>query len=184
MKLNKYGFTLFLIVFSLVFLCSLGAVSAANNIHDITIDDTNTAIDHPEANIHDSHILNKLITTDTTKIYQGSDNGIIANGRIKNGIISSTRSLIAQGLNGAIENSKLNNLITQSSDLTYIEQGCGGTVLNSELNNAITQSYYTEITQSYDYGNVHDSKLNNAIKIPTFLVSIKAVNLVPSRIVC
>ena len=154
----KYGLPLFLVTFSVVIACSLGAVSAANNIHDIKIDDSNTNIVHPEANIPDSDILNRPVKTDQTWISQAWDGSII-NGKIKNDLINSGNSIINQGMFGSI-------------------------VQNSNLNNALTADpYHTHIGQGVDYSNIKESDLNNAEHNPLNPKSHKVHIIVTSRIV-
>lgn len=96
----KFGLPLLLLTFLVVMACSLGAVSAANDIHDVTIEDTNTFIEHPEANIHDSTIQNALINTNYVDIRQGI-NGIfpstIRDSKIINTVLSTTGSELSTG---------------------------------------------------------------------------------------
>ena len=114
MEVKKIGlkikFCLFLI-FSITICCSLGAVSAANSIHDVTIDDTNTVIEHPEANIQDSGICNHLIKTDYTIIHEAVS-GAITSSLIYNKLASSNQANIDQGTaSGSVQDSIINNEI-------------------------------------------------------------------------
>ncbi|OPY25723.1 MAG: hypothetical protein A4E27_00872 [Methanobacterium sp. PtaU1.Bin242] len=158
---KKFGIPLFLLAFFMVMACSLGSVTAANEIHDVKIDDTNTNIQHPEANIHDSFINNFLKSTDSAYIEEASS-GAITSSNINNAITDSNNAWISQcvAYGSIIHNSNMNNAIT-NSDNSRINQGVDGAVQNSNMNNAITDSGNTLINQAVLSGTVRDSTLNN-----------------------
>lgn len=171
----KFNFVLFFLTFFVVMICSFGAVSAANDLQDIKTGDTNTFIEHPEANIQDSTIYNKLNSTDGIRIRQAADNGSISKSRINNELTTSDHLSISQGYShGTVQNSIINNAINsffnKSEDIqgmnSEIVQGIGfGSVKNSKINNAVNN--YTGvllITQGWiKLGNVENSMINNAI---------------------
>lgn len=186
----KFSLPLFFLTF-LVMACSLGSVSAANNIHDVRVDDTNTILNHWDGNIHDSTILNSLSKTDHAIINQGWSE--ITNVRINNAIISSTYSDIEQSedegsfirdsdlnnaiinskgsndyfriyqstIDGSIQGSKLENLVIKSND-GMIDQASMGEIQDSVINNAIIKSSSSSYAQAVR-GFIEDSNLTNII---------------------
>lgn len=162
---EKLGVPFVFLTILVVMACSVGSVSAANNIHDITIDDTNTDIQHPVANIQDTSILNKVIGTDHITISEAV-RGTITSSNLYNQITSSAYTYIDQGTYGGdVSNCMINNAIKNSANEIFFQQGVfDGNAQNCMLNNAVTNvDGYSFIGQGV-LGSVQNSLVNNNVK--------------------
>ncbi|OPY28118.1 MAG: hypothetical protein A4E27_00405 [Methanobacterium sp. PtaU1.Bin242] len=162
---EKLGVPFVFLAILVVMACSVGSVSAANNIHDITIDDTNTDIQHPVANIQDTSILNKVIGTDHITISEAV-RGTITSSNLYNQITSSAYTYIDQGTYGGdVSNCMINNAIKNSANEIFFQQGVfDGNAQNCMLNNAVTNvDGYSFIGQGV-FGSVQNSLVNNNVK--------------------
>ncbi|OPY25722.1 MAG: hypothetical protein A4E27_00871 [Methanobacterium sp. PtaU1.Bin242] len=153
---HKLTLPMFFLAFFIVIACSLGAVSAANNINDVKIDDENTNIVHWDDYIQDSTILNTVIDTDYTEITESKPYSTsIVGSSIKNLFAHSQCTHFHTGSHGdgvGLRNSEVNNVVAESYD-TYIitaDNWCGGNFPNgivedSSVTNVVSNSHSTVI---------------------------------------
>lgn len=154
----RFNLVLFFLTFFVVMICSFGAVSAANDIQDIKAGDTNTFIEHPEANIQDSTIYNKLNGTDKIRIHQAAESGSITKSRINNELTTSDQLVIKQGYDdGTVQNSLI---INNAKNSFFLGPG-------------IVQGMYSEIVQGTGFASVKNSMISNAINNFTGLLLIE-----------
>lgn len=165
---TKLGLPLFLLTFFVVMACSLGAVSAANNIHDVKIDAVNTNIHHFDANIQDSNILNTAVNTNTAEIIEG-DSGpdmSIIRSSISNIFSNSFNTGYYAGgtrTGGGLTDSEISNIVSASTN-TEIGTGCtGGSVENSRASNIVSDSVETTIYMGIMGSQIVNSNISNIV---------------------
>lgn len=186
---NKLTLPMFFLAFFMVIACSLGAVSAANNIHDTKINDIFTYIQHDERAIQDSNIENAVINTDTSVIREGDSETDGGGPPVVSIIRSSINNLFSRSQNTNLEiglyngengdeitdgvrDSDINNVVSQSDNTEIsIAEGnreLGDTLVNySRINNIVSQSHDTNISTA-DGSLVCDSDISNIVSNSKF----------------
>lgn len=170
---HKLKLPMFFLALFMVVACSLGAVSAANDIHDVKIDDENTQIVHWDDYIQDSTILNTLVNTEYTAITESKPYSTsIIGSSIKN-LFSHSQynsfNVASRGNGAGLINSQINNVVSESSYTQIItaDNWCGGNypngiVQDSSITNIVSQSEYTDIcTAQNEWEDVREVKVTD-----------------------